>query len=80
MAVGMAELLKVLPKDNPDRPRILQGYLDMMKSLKQYQAENGMWNQLIDAPDCWNETSGTAMFTYAMITGVTPVSYTHLSI
>lgn len=70
MAVGMAELLKVLPKDNPDRPRILQGYLDMMKSLKQYQAENGMWNQLIDAPDCWNETSGTAMFTYAMITGV----------
>ena len=70
MAAGMAELLKVLPKDNPDRPRILQGYLDMMKSLKQYQAENGMWNQLIDAPDCWNETSGTAMFTYAMITGV----------
>lgn len=70
MAAGMAELLKVLPEDNPDRPRILQGYLDMMKSLKQYQAENGMWNQLIDASDCWNETSGTAMFAYAIITGV----------
>lgn len=70
MAVGMTELLKTLPGDHPDRPRILKGYLDMMKSLKQYQAENGMWNQLLDAADCWNETSGTAMFAYAIITGV----------
>ncbi|MDR0845832.1 MAG: glycoside hydrolase family 88 protein, partial [Tannerella sp.] len=58
------------PENNPDRPRILQGYLKMMESLKSFQSESGMWNQLIDAPDCWAETSGTAMFTYAMITGV----------
>lgn len=70
MAAGMTELLRYLPEDNPDRPRILEGYLLMMKSLKTYQAESGMWNQLIDAPDCWAETSGTAMFAYAMITGV----------
>ena len=70
MAAGMAELLRALPENNPDRPRIMEGYLTMMKSLKNYQAESGMWNQLIDAPDCWAESSGTAMFTYAMITGV----------
>lgn len=29
-----------------------------------------MWNQLINEPDCWAESSGTAMFTYAMIVGV----------
>jgi rhamnogalacturonyl hydrolase YesR len=29
-----------------------------------------MWNQLIDHSDCWPETSGSAMFTYAMISGV----------
>jgi rhamnogalacturonyl hydrolase YesR len=70
MAAGMTELLRSLPKDNPDRPRILEGYLAMMESLEKYQSESGMWNQLIDAPDCWAETSGTAMFAYAMISGV----------
>ena len=41
-----------------------------MKSLKDYQDKSGMWNQLIDKADCWPETSGSAMFTYAMIMGV----------
>jgi len=70
MAAGMTELLRTLPKNNPDRPRILEGYLKMMKSLKSFQSEKGLWNQLIDAPDFWTETSCSAMFTYAMITGV----------
>ena len=50
--------------------RILEGYRLMMKSLKDYQDKSGMWNQLIDKADCWPETSGSAMFTYAMIMGV----------
>ena len=71
MAAGMTELLRYLPKDNQDRPRILEGYRLMMKNLKNYQLPDGMWSQLVDDPACWAETSGTAMFTYAMITGVT---------
>lgn len=70
MAAGMAELLLSTPKDNPDRARILEGYRLMMKNLKDYQSESGMWNQLVDKADCWPETSGSAMFTYAMIMGV----------
>ncbi|MBZ4191404.1 glycoside hydrolase family 88/105 protein [Niabella beijingensis] len=70
MAVGMADLLRDLPKDHKDRPRILEGYLSMMESLKKHQRSDGMWNQLIDAPDFWPETSGSAMFTYAFIIGV----------
>lgn len=70
MAVGMAELLRVLPQDNPDRPRIVAGYEKMMKALLRYQAEDGMWRQIIDDEESWKETSGTAMFTYAMIIGV----------
>jgi rhamnogalacturonyl hydrolase YesR len=69
MAAGMTELLSVLPVDNPDRPRILAGYCAMMESLKKYQTPSGMWNQLIDDPECWAETSCSAMFAYAMITG-----------
>lgn len=37
MAAGMAELLRYLPKKHKDRPRIMEGYLTMMKSLKEYQ-------------------------------------------
>jgi rhamnogalacturonyl hydrolase YesR len=70
MAVGMAQLLRVLPKDNPDRPKIMNAYLKMMGSLKKYQATDGMWRQVIDDETMWEETSGTAMFTYAMIVGV----------
>lgn len=70
MAAGMAELLKHLPKNNKDRSRILEGYRTMMKSLKNYQTPSGLWNQLIDESDCWAETSGSAMFTFAFVTGV----------
>lgn len=70
MAVGMAELLRSLPKDNPNRARIMKGYLTMMQSLLKYQSPNGTWRQLIDGADSWNETSGTGMFAFAMITGV----------
>jgi rhamnogalacturonyl hydrolase YesR len=70
MAVGMTDILRVLPENHKDRPRIMKGYLTMMESLKKYQCPNGMWNQLIDEPDCWVETSGSAMFAYAFIVGV----------
>lgn len=70
MAAGMTELLGCLPEDSEYRPRILEGYHKMMKSLKEYQTSSGMWRQLIDQPDCWIETSGSAMFTYAFIKGV----------
>jgi len=70
MAAGTAELLRSLPADNPDRPRILEGYRKMMASLLKYQAQDGMWRQLIDDEGAWPETSGTGMFAFAMITGV----------
>jgi unsaturated rhamnogalacturonyl hydrolase len=70
MAVGMPNLLRLLPKDHKERARVMDGYLKMMKSLKQYQRPNGMWNQLINEPDLWVETSGSAMFAYGLIIGV----------
>jgi unsaturated rhamnogalacturonyl hydrolase len=69
-AVGMAELLRYLPENNPDRNRIMSGYLKMMKTLLKYQEPDGMWLQIIDDSESWKETSCTAMFTYAFITGV----------
>ena len=70
VAAGMTEILRSLPKDHPKRARILEGYRKMMASLLKYQAQDGMWRQLIDRPESWKETSCTGMFTFAMITGV----------
>jgi rhamnogalacturonyl hydrolase YesR len=70
MAAGSAELLRSLPADHPDRPRILSGYRTMMASLLTLQGEDGLWRQLLDHPEAWPETSGTGMFAFAMVTGV----------
>ena len=70
MAAGMSRLLSVLPKDNPNRPVIMEAYKKMMATLLENQDPDGMWHQLIDEPASYKETSGTAMFTYAMLVGV----------
>lgn len=70
MAAGMTELLGLLPLDNPNRERILESYRKMMNTLREYQKEDGLWGQLVDDTASWSETSGSAMFAYAMIRGV----------
>lgn len=69
-AAGMSELLRSLPADHPNRPRILAGYRQMMATLLKYQDADGMWHQLIDHPESWAESSCTGMFTFAFISGV----------
>jgi rhamnogalacturonyl hydrolase YesR len=70
VAAGMPELLSELPADHPKRARIMEGYQKMMAALLKYQDTDGMWHQLIDHPESYKESSCTAMFTYAFITGV----------
>lgn len=68
-AVGMAELLRDLPASHPSHARILAGYRKMMATLLATQGPDGLWRQLVDRPESWPETSGTAMFTFGMIVG-----------
>jgi rhamnogalacturonyl hydrolase YesR len=70
VAAGMAEMLRDLPQDHPQRKRIMDGYQKMMAALLKYQGKDGMWRQLIDHDEAWPESSGSAMFTFALITGV----------
>lgn len=70
VAAGLTELLKAMPEEHPLRPRIMDGYKKMMAALLKYQDKTGLWRQLIDREEFWPETSGTAMFTFAMVTGV----------
>jgi len=70
VAASLAEVLQSLPPTHPQYARLMAGYLKMMAGLKSIQAPSGLWRQLLDEPAAWEETSGTGMFTYAMIVGV----------
>lgn len=69
-AAGMVELLLAMPEQHTLRPRILKGYREMMAALAETQGSDGMWRQVIDHPESWPESSGSTMFTYAMVLGV----------
>jgi len=72
-AAGMAEMLKDLPKSSAQYATIESGYKKMMEGLLAFQSKNGLWYQVLNMPTDaknWEETSGSAMFTYAMIVGV----------
>lgn len=70
IAAGAAELLHSLPAEHPHRGRILEGARKMLSALKTFQTNDGLWRQLVDKPSTWAETSGSAMFAFAMIRGV----------
>lgn len=74
VAVGMSELLLDLPTSDT-RDQISANYKSMMAALKMYQipegqTDAGLWRQIINDDTAWAETSATAMFTFAIATGV----------
>jgi len=69
LAAAMAMNLAQLPEDSEWRGPILSGYRKMMEALAKWQRPNGLWGQLVDDPDSYDETSATAMFAYAFAEG-----------
>ena len=70
MAAGLPMLIRSLPKDSEYYPALCNAYRKMMESLLKYQHENGLWGQVLDDPEFWEESSCSAMFTYAFIEGI----------
>ena len=70
VAVALAEVLEYLPEDNFYREEILAFYREFMDGLCACQDECGMWHQLINKPETYLETSGTAMFMLSLLRGV----------
>ena len=70
VAAALAEVLSELPAEHPLRDVLAKHFRSMMAALLGYQDESGMWRQIIDDETAWFETSGTAMFAYAMAVGL----------
>jgi rhamnogalacturonyl hydrolase YesR len=69
-AASMAELLCVLPASHPLRARIMTSYTSQMQALAQCQDTSGMWHQLLDRKTTFIESSCSAMFVFALATGI----------
>jgi rhamnogalacturonyl hydrolase YesR len=71
-AAGTAELVQILPEDHALYDKVITGYKKHMKGLVSAQLDSGMWPQILGSSDSknWEETSGTAMFIFALFTGL----------
>jgi rhamnogalacturonyl hydrolase YesR len=68
--MAMAELLEVLPEDHRDRARILDIYRTHAQGILRVQGHDGLWHQLLDRSDSYEETSASAMFVFALAHGI----------
>ena len=67
---SLSEILEMLPNDHPDRPALLDFFRELCEGYLALQGEHGLWHQVLNEPDAYEETSCTAMFTYAFARGV----------
>lgn len=69
---GLAQVLALLPENDPRRPFYLEKFRQMAAKLKSLQGADGLWRPgLLDAGGYpYPEVSGSAFFVYAMAWGI----------
>jgi len=65
-----SEALLHMPEKHPKYKTIRKIYKAHMEALASYQDDSGMWHQVIDHPETFEETSCTAMFSLGLARGV----------
>lgn len=66
----LCEVLDALPEQYPGREELINLYRRHVEGITAWQATSGFWHQLINRPDTYEETSATAIFTYALAHGI----------
>jgi rhamnogalacturonyl hydrolase YesR len=67
--VTAVEILSAMPDDHPARAGIIGNLLKHVNAVKALQKPSGLWPQVVDHPELWDETSSSCMFSYAMARG-----------
>jgi len=70
VTVTLVETLSAMPENDRLRPKLLAILRKQIDGLKKVQAPDGMWRQVLDKPQLWEETSCTAMFAYGIARAV----------
>ncbi len=66
--IALTELMQDLPKDHAQYETCKKYFVDHCKAMLPHQSERGLWRQhlvLDEAPDSWEESSGTGLIAYA---------------
>lgn len=69
-AWALSEVLSEVPAEHPAYLRLLEIHRSHLEALLRYQEANGMWHQLLDRPDTYEESSATALFVLALARAV----------
>ncbi|MCD2421595.1 glycoside hydrolase family 88 protein [Niabella pedocola] len=84
IAMAQVELLNNLPATHPKRNELIKLLVRQITGISRFQDQSGLWHQVLDKPDSYLETSGTAMFVYAIARAVNehwiPASYKSIAI
>lgn len=68
--MAQADLLTMLPKDHPKRQALIENFKQQVSGVARYQGKNGLWYQILDKTDSYEEITGTAMFVFGIARGV----------
>jgi hypothetical protein len=69
-ALGVVELLTVLPENHPARASLIEIYRRHMAAVRLLQSPDGTWREVLDEPGAYREESATAMLLTAMARGI----------
>lgn len=71
VALSLSEVLLTLADENGKKVDVLRSaFAEFCEGLTEFQDKDGMWHQVLDVEDSYQEASCTAMFTLAMYRGV----------
>lgn len=68
--MATADLLEVMPENHPLRAEVLKCFRRQCSGVVRYQGSNGLWHQLLDKVDSYEEITGTSMFVFGIARGV----------
>jgi rhamnogalacturonyl hydrolase YesR len=66
VTVTLVETISAMDEKNPLRAKLIEILKNQIEGLKKVQSPDGMWRQVLDRPELWEETSCTAMFAYGI--------------
>lgn len=67
---SLADMIEHMPKDTVGYDKLVDIFKNFAEGLLQYQAESGLWHQVLDHKDSYEETSGTALFLWGISKGI----------
>lgn len=70
MLMAQADLLTMLPENHPQKTALIENFNRQVIGILQYQGKNGLWHQVLDKTDSYEEITGTSMFVFAIARGV----------